>query len=188
MKRASFLTIAFMLVFMAGAAPAVQHATAPQSDRTGLDRLEQEIATLREQINQLLTLKPSFTSFMPVFSERFHVMHYAGEAGDWAVAAHELSELERLLQVAVLVDRKNGELMRGFLSGHFARLGIAIHHARLDTFLRELDQTVASCNGSCHTAAGSPFIRVTLDATDALSIRHAHTLERSPPPGHMHRH
>ena len=39
---------------------------------------------------------------MPNFAERLHVMHYAGEAEDWAVASHELLGLRHL--VGIIID------------------------------------------------------------------------------------
>lgn len=49
-----------------------------------------DIGALKRQIDALQTriaaleARQTFTSFMPAFAERFHVMHRAGEAGDWA--------------------------------------------------------------------------------------------------------
>ncbi len=50
---------------------------------------------------------------MPNFSERFHVMHRAGESGDWAVAAHEFAELKRLTRLSTTIDSEEGAAHAG---------------------------------------------------------------------------
>ncbi len=78
---------------------------------TRLAELRAVVGGLQERIATLESLVPSFAGFMPVFSERFHVMHAAGDAGDWAVADHELLEMQRLLRVSKILDSKKGRLM-----------------------------------------------------------------------------
>ena len=46
-----------------------------------------------KRVEALDAIKPTFTSFMLKFSERFHVVHRAGEAGDWVVAEYDGSQL-----------------------------------------------------------------------------------------------
>lgn len=49
---------------------------------------------------------------------------------------------------------------------------------------------MGDCN-ACHTAAGSPFMVVTLNPTNSLSLRHSHKLmhsELSPEHEHEHEH
>jgi hypothetical protein len=125
---------------------------------------------------------------MPDFSERFHVMHYAGEAEDWAVASHELFELKRLIEIMKQVDPEKGTMVNGFLLENFSSIDSAIEHKNLKSFQKSLKQSVENCN-SCHVAVGSPSMRITLDARDALSMRHSHAFGKSEKPGeHTHMH
>jgi hypothetical protein len=125
---------------------------------------------------------------MPDLAERFHVMHYAGEAGDWAVAGHELLGMKSLIDVAKQVDPEKGPMLDGFMTTSFNKISAAIEHGDVASFATALDETIKSCN-ACHVAVGSPFIKVTLEGRDAVSLRHAHTLGKSKMPGkHMHKH
>ena len=82
--------------------------------------LRAEVAALKARLSRLEAVRPTFTTFMPEFSERFHVMHLSGDAGDWQLAQHELLELERLLEVAQFIDPGKGKLMEGFLAGNMS--------------------------------------------------------------------
>lgn len=156
------------------------------------DETDGRIAALEKQIQALqarvaaLEAARSFTSFMPNFAERFHVMHRAGEAGDWAVASHELEEMKRLTRLSVDIDAEKGKLMQGMLVPSFELLEDAIAHGNAKKFGTALVQTIDSCN-ACHAATGSGFIRVMLDDEEALSMRHPHHLTKQPmPEGHSH--
>ncbi len=147
-----------------------------------------ELAALRKRVAELEALKPTLTTIMPDFAERFHVMHYAGDAGDWAVAQHELAEMQRMVRVAGVIDAEKGRLMKGFLTKSLNELAAAIEHSNRESFDKALAQTVANCN-ACHAAAGSAFIRVTLDVAESLTLRHPHAFVRERAGGqHMHKH
>lgn len=150
--------------------------------------LQQEVAELRKSVDMLMKLRPSVTMMMPNISERLHVMHYAGDAQDWAVASHELQAIKSLVGRMQMVDPEKGAMANGFLLGNFNQLEAAIEHENGESFDEALEATVANCN-SCHVAVGSPSMKVTLDATDSLSMRHSHDLEKSAKPGdHKHMH
>lgn len=150
-----------------------------------VDQLSQQVATLQQKVATLEAIKPTFTEFMPNFSERFHVMHKAGEVGDWAVAAHEAAELERLLGVAKAIDPEKGQLMQAFIGENLHEISESIEHGETQAFLAELAKTVAQCN-ACHAAVKSPFIQVALADKDLLSYRHSHKLRKSMPPMEHH--
>ncbi len=148
------------------------------SDTADYDAIVKQVEELQNRITALEATRPTFTTFMPDIAERFHVMHRAGEAGDWAVAAHELEELKRLTSVSTYIDADNGKLMQDMMAPNFGGLEEAIEHGSEKKFQKALKLTVATCN-ACHTATGSAFIQVTLDAQDAVSLRHPHTFSES---------
>ncbi len=155
------------------------------SDVARLEALERRIEKLQGRVEALEAAR-SFASFMPNFSERFHVMHRAGEAGDWAVASHELAEIQRLSRLSVSINPERGELMEQMMRPRFEALEEAIEHGNETKFHAALVQTVTTCN-ACHVATGSEFIEVKLDARDSLSIRHPHRfMHREMPGGHDH--
>ncbi len=163
----------------------------PSASSMELDTIEDlkaEVRALREAVRALQATQPTITALMPDFAERFHVMHYAGDAEDWAVATHELLEMQRMVEVIKRVNPEDGRMMEGFLSQSFDELNTAIEHGDRDAFSKALSGTVDQCN-ACHVAAGSPFIEVTLDVDESLSMRHPHRLQQSDKPGaHMHTH
>ena len=155
------------------------------SDEAKFEALEHQIEALQTRIAALEAYR-TFTSFMPNFSERFHVMHRAGEAGDWAVAAHEMQEMKRLTILSTTIDGEKGRLMQAMLGPSFDALDKAIEHGNHQKFEKALVQTTDTCN-ACHAATGSDFVQVTLDARDSLSLRHPHKLmRRAVPGGHSH--
>jgi hypothetical protein len=150
-----------------------------------IDDLAKEIRALRQRIAVLEALKPTFTNFMPNFAERFHVAHRAGDAGDWAVAAHEIDEMLRLTRISSYIDPKLGVLMQGFMEGNLRQMREAVEHTSQKSFRAAVKNTLSSCNG-CHTAAGSTLM-VSLDVPDNLSMRHPHALRKTKvPKDHMH--
>ena len=199
MKPLQFFTVLLLAPLslpLSGAAPADrdgehgrmmggQAAPKKEPELKTLDELRQEIKALRQRVATLEKLKPGFTNFMPNFSERFHVMHRAGDIGDWAVAAHEIDEMQRLTSVSKYIDPKLGAVMEGFMDGNLRKLREAVEHGNPKSFQAALKDTVASCNG-CHQASGSTMA-VTLDVDDNLSMRHPHALRKSTvPKGHTH--
>ena len=165
------------------------------TDSKKLQALTKEVRALKAQVDALQksvavleAMKPTVTGLMPSFSERFHVMHYAGEAGDWAVAAHELLAMREMVEVISAVDPEKGALMQGFMTGSFNKINAAIEHGNGKSFNQALDDTVKNCN-ACHDAVGSKYIQVTLDAKNSLSMRHSHKFIDSEMMGkHMHNH
>jgi len=148
-------------------------------------RLIERIQTLEDRL-AIMESRFSFTSFMPDFAERFHVMHRAGEAGDWAVASHELQEMMRLGRLSKSIDADKGKLLEAMLSPSFEALEHAIEDSNHEKFEKALTQTIDTCN-ACHVATGSDFVQVTLDVRGSLSMRHPHSfMERQMPSGHSH--
>lgn len=170
-------------------------AAVADEDSSRLDRLTREVEALTEEVAQLRAkvelldaIRPTVTMLMPSIAERFHVMHYAGDAQDWALASHELLGIRHLLDVISRVDPEKGAVANGFLAANLDRLDAAIEHGNGEAFATAIKQTVESCN-SCHVAVGSPSMVVTLDVVDQLSLRHSHQLAQSEKPGeHTHKH
>ena len=157
-------------------------------EETRVARLEAKVERLEKQVRELRSLMPSMTNIMPDFSERFHVMHRAGDAGDWAVAQHELLEMHRIIEMARVIDAKKGRMMNDFMEAPLATVAAAIEHSDRDRFVQALEATLTNCN-ACHDATGSPFINVGLDAGSSVSMRHAHEfLESQPMTEHTHEH
>lgn len=177
-KLVSLLSVAILGVgILAASVDAHEDAENNQILRR-LDALERRLSALEAA--------RSFAGFMPDLAERFHVMHRAGDAGDWAVATHELAEMKKLSRQSVSIDAQQGMLMQSMLGRSFEDLESAIQHGNLKKFSSALVSTISACN-SCHSATGADFVQVTLDPPDELSMRHPHRLTpRDAPTGHHH--
>ncbi|ATJ83330.1 hypothetical protein ACFPTY_09945 [Halomonas beimenensis] len=150
----------------------------PQSLEHRVGSLEEELARVEASLE---ALQPDMTMIMPNFAERFHVMHRAGDAGDWAVANHELLTMQQIIARMRRFDPENGALLDDYMSGPLNNLAELIEHRDREAFAQALEQTVQVCN-ACHKAVGSPFIRVTLDPPETLNMRHPHQLRSSEAP------
>ena len=155
------------------------------SDGPKLEELEAQIKALQARI-VALEARNTFASFMPDLAERFHVMHRAGDAGDWAVASHELEEMKRLTRLSTSVDAEKGKLMQEMMASNLEALEHSIEHGNHKKFQKALTQTTETCN-ACHMATGSGFIHVTLEVNESLSLRHPHKFQKQGAPGgHTH--
>jgi hypothetical protein len=170
----------YVMALTAAVAPV--HA---DSDGKAFEQLRLEIEGLRDRVTALESLT-TFTTFMPNFAERFHIMHNAGTAQDWAVASHELNEMQRMAKLSTSIDGEKGRLLNSMMAPHFAALDDAIEHGNGPKFEQALVQAITTCN-ACHAATGSGFIEVTLEVPDLLNMRHPHKLTASGvPEGHAH--
>ena len=127
----------------------------------------------------------SFTSFMPDFAERFHVMHRAVDSDDWAVAGHQLQEMMGMVESSTTIDLEKGNLFKAMMGPILKEMEGAIGHSKKEKMATLLPKAVQTCN-SCHVATGSPFINVTLDATGSLSMRHPHAFKMQMMGKHTH--
>lgn len=180
----------FLSILLAVSSPSLADSDSKeiQALKKEVSALKTEVAKLHQSVVTLQAIRPTLTTLMPDFAERFHVMHYAGDAGDWAVAGHELAEMKRMLHIVDVVDPAKAQLLKGFMTESFSKLTAAIEHGNRESFDKALIGTLNNCN-ACHAAVGSGFIKVTLDVDESLSMRHPHRLTKSKKPGaHMHKH
>lgn len=151
---------------------------------TNVDQLMEQIKAMEGRIT-ILESRFTFASFMPDFAERFHVMHRASDSEDWAVASHELQTMKQLIVSSKYIDAEKGALFQAMMGPVIDKMDNAISHANGKKMTAALTEAVQTCN-ACHTATGSPFIKVTLDATESLSMRHPHEFTKQKMGKHMH--
>ena len=186
LKKISIVLLLFATGYFPVVAMANEDSAKVQELSSQVAALKDEVTELKKAVTSLKATQPTITMLMPNFAERFHVMHYAGEVEDWAVAAHELQGLRHLVKVMEQVDPAKGAMVNGFLDANFNQLDAAIEHDNVESFTKAMNETLDSCN-SCHVAVGSPSMKITLDASNSLSMRHSHDLGKSKMPGeHMH--
>lgn len=175
MKKLFLITAFLGSAFISGAFASQHQDLGQLMDR--MQAMEKRIETLESRF--------TFASFMPDFSERFHVMHRATESDDWAVASHELQEMKAMMESSTSIDVEKGNLFKAMMGPVIDDIDNAIAHSNSKKMAGLLDRAVQTCN-SCHVATGSPFINVTLDATGSLSMRHPHVFKKQKMGSHMH--
>jgi len=154
------------------------------SQDANVEQLKEQIKALEGRIT-LLESRFTFASFMPDFAERFHIMHRASESEDWAVASHELQIMKQLIASSSSIDADKAVLFQSMMGPVVDKMDSAISHANEKKMNAALSEAVQICN-ACHTATGSPFIKVTLDATESLSMRHPHKFTKQKMGKHTH--
>ncbi len=53
-------------------------------------------------LDQVASMQPGLGYLMPMVSDRYWIAYYAAHSGNWALAAHEIRELAKLLQQCAL--------------------------------------------------------------------------------------
>ena len=53
-------------------------------------------------LDQIASMQPGLGFLMPMVSDRYWIAYYAAQGGNWALAAHEIRELAKLLQQCAL--------------------------------------------------------------------------------------
>ncbi len=154
------------------------------NQHVNVERLMEKINALEERI-AMLESRITFASFMPDFAERFHVMHRASESEDWAVASHQLQVMKQLIASSQSVNAEQGALFQAMMGPVIEKIDNAISHANSKKMIVALSEAVQTCN-ACHIATGRPFINVTLDSTESLSMRHPHILTKQKMAKHGH--
>lgn len=147
-----------------------------------------KLRVLETEVKEHELLLPStFNEIMPEYAERFHVLHFAGDAGDWAVAKHELQSLREIRKKAEIIDPKRGALLLAFERQYLDPLEHSIEDGDRGEFMELIAEVPQGCN-NCHDASGSPFIKISLDLPDILSLRHPHVLEETALEEREHKH
>jgi hypothetical protein len=53
-------------------------------------------------LDQIASMQPGLGWLMPIVSDRYWIAYYAAHGGNWALSAHEIRELAKLLQQGAL--------------------------------------------------------------------------------------
>ena len=118
---------------------------------------------------------PGLGEIMSAQQMRHLKLWYAGQAGNWPLAAYELDELQEGFEDVVRFHPRHGdaprpltELVPEMTSGPIAALREAIEKPSAPDFAAAYDALTQGCN-ACHVAAQFPFNVVTRPATNPYS-------------------
>jgi hypothetical protein len=118
---------------------------------------------------------PGLGEIMSAQQMRHLKLWYAGQAGNWPLAAYELDELQEGFGDVVRLHPRHGdaprpltELVPEMTSGPIAALREAIEKRSAPGFAAAYDALTQGCN-ACHVAARFPFNVVTRPETNPYS-------------------
>ena len=73
-------------------------------------------------LDQIAEMQPGLGGIMPQVSERYWILYYAAKRGNWALAAHQLSELRGLMRLGAVTRPKYRSHLEAFVNGHVAAI------------------------------------------------------------------
>ncbi len=134
--------------------------------------LQREIEQLKRQVKQL---QPDITDAMLGLQIRHARLWFAGEAGDWELAAFQVHGLQDGLdgiaetypEHAALQPERLGDILPAMMGAPMKTLRAAVDNKNKAEFERAFDGVSAACTG-CHTVAGFTFLQIHRPKTSLL--------------------
>lgn len=126
--------------------------------------MQREIEQLKRQIKQL---QPDITEAMLGLQIRHARLWFAGEAGDWELAAFQVHGLQDGLdgivdtypEHAALQPERLGDILPAMMGAPMKTLRAVVDNKNKAEFERAFDGVSAACTG-CHTVAGFTFLQI----------------------------
>lgn len=100
-------------------------------------------------LDQIAEMQPGMARLMVEISDRYWILYYAAQGGNWELARHEFSELRKTMRMAAVVRPKYQEPLAQFEAEH----------------LKPLEKAIRARDGSALEAAFR-------EATDAANEKH----------------
>lgn len=85
-------------------------------------------------LDQIADMQPGMARLMPEVSDRYWILYYAAQGGNWKLARHELSELRSTLRIAATTRPKYKAALETFTEDHLAAIGQAIESQDIAAF------------------------------------------------------
>ena len=120
----------------------------PREERKNPERLELE---------ELTSLQPGLARLMPEVGDRYWKCYYAAHAGNWELAAWQLSELRKLLRLGMVTRPKYTDDLQQWIADDLEPLKAAIEAQDVDRFTRVYHDGVDAAN-EFHRRWKKPFI------------------------------
>lgn len=102
----------------------------PQQNKPLIGRTKHGEFTL----DQIADMQPGLGMLMPQISDRYWIMYYAAQGGNWGLAAYQLHEMTGLLKLGATTRPKWGKYINAFIKGHISAMQAAINEEDFSTF------------------------------------------------------
>jgi hypothetical protein len=159
-ERSKFPVIALGVVCAATISASVMLARAQSSPPNA-----QPAAPAQTQVPNLPKVYlPGLGEFMLTIQIHHAKLWHAAKAGNWPLAAYQLSEMKEVFaevqdQVPKYKDIPVGDMIDAVVTGPIAALEKAVEDKKFKEFSAAFDKLTAACN-DCHKAGSRPFITV----------------------------
>ncbi len=121
-------------------------------------------------LDQLAEMQPGMARLMVEISDRYWVLYYAAQGGNWDLARHEFSELRKTMQLAGVVRPKYAEPLAGFIAEKLKPVEDAIRAKDWKAFEIAYRETADAAN-EMHREFGYAYIEWRLPATPPQHLR-----------------
>ena len=121
-------------------------------------------------LDQIAELMPGMARLMVEVSDRYWILYYAAQDGNWDLARHEFSELRKTLRMAAVVRPTYQESLGQFEADQLKPLEKAIRARDWNVFEAAYRQTTESANES-HREFGYDYIEWRLPSSPPLHLR-----------------
>ena len=98
-------------------------------------------------IDQLGEMQPGLARLMAEVSDRYWIMYYAADAGNWKMAKLQSSEIKKAFKIATITRPKYAHHLQAFVIGPMAKIDQAIKEQEWENFLAAYESGVKSANG-----------------------------------------
>ena len=121
-------------------------------------------------LDQIGEIQPGMARLMLEISERYWIMYYAAQAGNWELAHHEFRELRKTNQIAALVRPKYQQSLADFDTQYLQPLDQALHAKDWQAFAAAYHQSIDGAN-EMHRTLGYSYIEWQLPDSPPPSLR-----------------
>ena len=121
------------------------------------DRLIGKTKQTELTLDQIASMQPGLGYLMPMVSNRYWIAYYAAHGGNWALAAHEIRELAKLLQQCALTRPQYEPQLTAYERTTIADVLQAIATRDLGTFDTVFSKGTDAAN-AYHKSLGHPEI------------------------------
>jgi mono/diheme cytochrome c family protein len=140
-------------------------AATPASFPAGNPTLEDARKLIEDRLNTLdrglalWNIQPGLGTVMQEYGYRFALAWYAGQAGNWGMAAYQLKEATEIQEVGETTRPANADLLKSFEGSYLEPLIHAVDAQDKGAFESGYKAAIEGCN-ACHQATGHPYVVV----------------------------
>ena len=112
-------------------------------------------------LEELAEAQPGMARLMKEVGERYHVLYYAAQAGNWELAQHELNVIISILKTGSKLRPKYSHDLTNFTKSHLNEIGEKIHQRDWKEFEAACLKGIEEAN-KFHEKYGYGFIHYVL--------------------------